>query len=66
MKAEYVYLCVTKDRYELPVAVADSAAELAQITGVDKSTVTHSVLASERTGRRSRYIRVRAESGVGV
>jgi hypothetical protein len=29
----HVYIRVTKDKYRLPVAIADSARELAEITG---------------------------------
>ena len=34
-----LYLKVTKDRYELPVAIADSKAELADMLGVDRTSV---------------------------
>ena len=35
-----LYIKVTKDRYELPVAVAESKSELARILRVDPSTIT--------------------------
>ena len=35
-----LYIKVTKDRYELPVAVAESKSELARILKVDPSTIT--------------------------
>ena len=35
----YLYMKVTRDKYELPVAIADSAAELARILGVKVQTV---------------------------
>ena len=34
-----LYLKVTKDRYELPVAIADSKAELADMLRVDRTSV---------------------------
>lgn len=34
-----LYLKVTRDKYELPVAVADSAAELATMVGTTKNNV---------------------------
>lgn len=34
-----LYLCVTDDKYELPIAVADSQAELARMVGVTCNTV---------------------------
>lgn len=49
-----LWLMVTKDKYQLPLAVADTAAELAQIVGVKPCTIIKSV-----THRRnSRYIRI--------
>ena len=49
-----LYLLVTKDKYQLPLAVADSAAELARIIGVKQSTIVKSI--THR--RKSQYIRV--------
>lgn len=34
-----LYLKVTKDKYELPVAVADSPRELAKMIGVSRDTI---------------------------
>lgn len=36
---DYWYMLVTKDKYELPLAIADSAEELAKIIGVSKNYV---------------------------
>ena len=53
-----IYLCVTKDKYELPVAVADSPKELARLCGVSESAVS-SGISHERYGNyNSRYKRV--------
>ena len=35
----HVYIRVTKDKYRLPVAIADSARELAEMTGVNMSSI---------------------------
>lgn len=37
------YMKVTNDKYRLPVAVADSAAELARLVGATKNTVLSSI-----------------------
>ena len=39
-KIEYLYVATTKDRYELPIAVADSAKELAEMLGMPHKTVS--------------------------
>ena len=44
-----LYLRVTKDKYELPVAVADSPRELAKMTGVSRATIL-SALSHAKTG----------------
>lgn len=49
-----LWLLVTKDKYQLPLAVADTSEELAQIVGVSPSTIIKSV--THR--RKSRYIRI--------
>lgn len=45
-----LYLEVTKDRYELPLAVADSAWELARLRHVGVTTILHAT--GERDRRR--------------
>lgn len=45
-----VYIQVTRDKYELPVAVADSPSELARMTGANRNTV-NSTLALFRKGK---------------
>lgn len=49
-----LYLLVTKDNYQLPLAVADSADELARIVGVRQSTIIKSI--TQR--KKSQYIRI--------
>ena len=54
-----IYMAVTSDKYELPIAVAESAPELAAIMGVSRSTVCSSISRYERGGtQRSRYVKV--------
>ena len=56
-----LYLRVTRDRYELPTAVADSAKELAEMCGVSNSTIL-SAISHEKAGRwKSQYKLVEVE-----
>lgn len=57
-----LWLMVTKDRYELPVAVADSAGQLARITGIDENLIRSSA-SKQTTGqwKFSRFVRVEIE-----
>ena len=60
--ADYVYMKITKDKYELPVAVAESTTELAQICGLKGSgSVRSAINDSIRLGRRSQYIKVEVD-----
>lgn len=54
-----VWILVTKDEFELPVAIADTAKELARICGVSNRTVISGALRS-KSGKvkKSRYIKV--------
>ena len=38
-----VYMQVSQDRFQLPLAVASSAQELSKITGKSKDTIYHAV-----------------------
>ena len=53
-----VFMEITKDEYQLPVAVADSVKSLAEKVGVTTNSIT-SALSKQRHGIfRSRYIEV--------
>lgn len=53
-----LYMAVTNDVYELPVAVADSPKELAEMLGSDRNTISSTISHAKRRGGRSRYIKV--------
>lgn len=53
---------MTKDKYELPLAVADSAEELSRIVGVRSGTIRSSAChVKEGNRKRSSYRRVEVE-----
>ena len=54
-----LYLAVSADKYELPIAVADSARELERILGLGKRTVT-SRISRVRHGtlRKQKYFKI--------
>ena len=52
-----LYMKVTKDEYELPVAVADSKKELARMVGRDVSGIYRTFA----EGRKSCYVEVEIE-----
>ena len=54
----FVWLKVTPDRYELPVAVADSGKELARICGVSSNNVYNTMTKARKLGHKCQYIRV--------
>ena len=37
---KYLYMAVTKDEYELPIAVADSVSELAEMLDMEPTTIS--------------------------
>ena len=57
-----LWLEVTRDKYELPVAVADSIKELARIVGVSRDNIKSSA-SKHRRGlvKRSRFVSVEIE-----
>lgn len=54
----FLWLEVTKDEYELPVAVADSAAELSEVLGLDADSVMSSYSRAKRKGCWCKYKKV--------
>lgn len=55
---KYIYMLVTKDQYELPLAVASSKRELGEMLGVSPLTIANSIARSRRDGHKSKYVRV--------
>ena len=58
-----VYMEVTPDKFELPVAVADSAYELAALRKVRVTNILHAVnkTGNYKRSHRSKYIKVWVE-----
>lgn len=60
-----VYMMITKDKFELPLAIADSAEELAKMVGVLPSGVYSGARNAQKGKRKSKYIRVLIDKGEG-
>lgn len=58
MRADSVYMMITKDEFELPLAIAESAEELARIVGVTKNAVCSGASRNAHRGVWSRFRRV--------
>lgn len=56
-----VYMRVTDDEYELPVAIADTQTELARMLGVNANTVISALSKVRRTGSKSVYKEVQID-----
>lgn len=55
MKKKYIWMAVTADRLELPIAIADTAEELSKILGINRTSVMTNALRKESgkiSGRR--------------
>lgn len=50
-----LYLCVTNDKYELPLAVADSVAELARMLGKTPNGIWATMWHAREKGHRCHY-----------
>lgn len=60
-KNDYYWMLVTPDRFELPMVVADTCAELASMVGKTAHNVHNAVTTAEARGSKSRYRRVLRE-----
>lgn len=54
---------VTDDEYELPVAIADTHRELAEMCGVHRNTIASALCKARRNGGNSVYKEVEVEDG---
>ena len=48
-----IYMAVTSDKYELPIAIADSGEELAKLLGVTRGSI-YSYVSREKNGTSKR------------
>lgn len=54
-----IWMAVTTDKYELPIAVADTADELAKLVGVaNRNLIYSSMCKAKKHGWKSKYIKV--------
>lgn len=53
-----LYVRVSKDRYELPLAVADTCRELAKMCGVTPNLIYSCISHAKKKGYRSEYQKV--------
>lgn len=56
-----IWMEVTRDKYELPVAVAGTAAELAKMVGVTLRAVQKCQVDAKKRGKPGKYIRVEVD-----
>lgn len=57
-KGKYLYMKITRDKYEFPIVVADTAEELALLIGVTSNTIYKNIFEEEHGGCISCYKRV--------
>ena len=55
----YIWMMVTRDKYELPLAIADTARELAELTGLHKTSIMKGALSYEAGSKCSRFRKVK-------
>lgn len=56
-----IWMKISDDKYELPVAVADTVTELAQICGITKETIIAQRSRQKRKGTSCRYLKIEVE-----
>lgn len=63
MKNQYLWLAVTPDKYELPLAVEESSEKLGRIYGLSKKTVA-SMVRRGADGKRNghKFVKVRIDN----
>lgn len=60
-KPKFLYMEVTRDKYELPVAVADSPAELGRMIGKSRKTISKEICLAKSENRWCKYRKIPVE-----
>lgn len=55
-----IYIMVTKDEYELPMAIADTVKELSVMTGKSENAI-RSGISKQKQGYRSRFYKIETD-----
>lgn len=56
-----LWLKVTDDKYEFPLAIAETAGQLALMTGVRTNNIHSAISNAKKYGYRSQYVKVEIE-----
>lgn len=59
-----IYMQVTRDKYELPMAVADSIKELARMIGKEPNRISSSMSHARAKGYKATYVKVEIEDEI--
>lgn len=60
----FIWMQVTKDKYELPVCIADSAEELAKMCGTTANSIKSSISHSKKRNFQCGYVCVKVTDNV--
>ena len=56
-----LYMKVTKDKYELPIAVAGTIRELAMMLGINENSVQQQFYRQKRYGMNCGYVKIKID-----
>lgn len=56
-----LWIAVSRDKYELPIAVADSIEELAELCGVKPNSIRSYLSHTKKNGKRCKYVAIEVE-----
>lgn len=59
-----IWMKVTKDEYELPLVIADTASELERKLGLAEGTIRSVVYKAKKRGSKTQYVKVEMEDEV--
>ena len=60
-KKKYIYMLVTKDKYELPLIVADSISQLARKLSISPNLIHSAMSNASKKGYKCMYVKVECE-----
>ena len=61
--SEYIWMEVTTDKYEFPIEIADTCAELARKCGTSQNAIYSAISHAKKDGHKTSFCRVKIERG---
>lgn len=61
LASKYIYMKVSEDKYQLPIAIADTVVELAKMCGTKPNCISSCISHAKKKNNKTSYIKVEVD-----